>query len=265
MEVLMRVKTALFSLVFLAATSAAFSIEAFKVTAVSVSVSEPEYRGFCPHKFTFTGRITVNRAGTVRYTWVRSDNIPRKTYTLVFSQKGSQKVTHTWELGSKAMGTYKDQWAQIVILAPNPVMSKKAEFDLTCLPQVQMVRKLYKVSGGVFAGGAHVDWLEGMKLRFKLMSGTRTLSTYTGTFSSIGSCFYTLVVFNAPGRYRVVVEPVHPTDPSKFYLCFNRVDPDTIYVNLTEEAPTAINQNFSLRWSWRHLDMGQEAFDSPCW
>lgn len=261
----MRAKRILFSLVFFAAASAAFSIEAFKVTAVSISVSEPEYRGFCPHKFTFTGRITVNRPGQVRYTWVHSNKLPGKIHTLVFQSKGSKTVKHTWELGSKAMGTYRDQWAQLRILAPNNLFSKKAEFDLTCLGQVQMVRKIYKVSGGVFAGGSHVDWLEGLQLRFKLVSGTRTVSTHTGTFTRDGRCFYSLIVFNAPGSYRVVVEPVHPTDPDKFHLCFRSIDPAYIFVNLTEEAPQVINQNFHLNWGWRHLDMGQEAFDSPCW
>lgn len=265
MEVLMRAKMVLFMLVFLAVGFTIFPIEAFKVTAVSVTVSEPEYRGFCPHKFTFTGRITVNRPGTVHYTWVRSDNIPRKTYTLLFRQAGTLAVTHSWELGSKTMGSFKDQWARIEILTPNPRVSNQAEFDLTCLPQVQLIRTVYKVSGGVFAGGANVDWLEGMQLRFKLISGSRTISTYTGTFTRDGSCNYNLIIFNAPGTYRVVVEPVHPTDPSKFHICFNRIEPEMIWVNLTKENPTAINKNFSLRWGWRHLDMHQEAFDSPCW
>ena len=265
MEVSMRAKTVLLLVVFFIAATAVYSIIAFQVTAVSVSVSEPEYRGFCPHKFTFTGRITVNRAGSVRYTWVRSDKLPQKIHTLVFQSKGSKTVKHTWELGGKAMGTFRDRWAMIRILAPNARYSNKAEFDLTCLPQVQMVRKLYKVSGRVLAGGSHVDWLEGLRLRFKLVSGTRTISTTTGTFTRDGICLYALVTFNAPGSYRVVVEPVHPTDPEKFHLCFNSVDPAYIFVNLTAEAPQAINRNFNLRWSWRHLDMGQEAFDSPCW
>lgn len=260
----MRVKTVLFIALFIAATAAAFPIEAFKVTGVSASVSEPEYRGFCPHKFVFTGRITVNREGTVRYTWLRSDDAPRKTYTLAFEAAGTKTVTHEWELGG-AMGTLRDQWARMEVLAPNSLLSNKAMFDLECLPQMRMERKVYKVSGRAIAGGEHVAWLEGLQLKFKLVSGTRTVSSCTAAFTRDGICPYSLVVFNVPGSYRVVVEPVHPTDADKFYLCFNSVAPAFIIVTLTEEAPEAVNKNFDLVWSWRHLDMGEDHFDSPCW
>lgn len=261
----MHTRKVLFSLFLFAAASLAFPIQAFKVTAVSVSVSEPEYRGFCPHKFTFSGRITVNRPGIVRYTWERSTKMPGRIHSLIFRTAGSKTVKHTWQLGGKTMGTYRNRWARIKILAPTARVSNKAEFDLICLPQVRMVRKIYKVSGRVIAGGSHVDWLEGLRLRFKLVSNTRTLSTHTGTFTRDGICTYTLIVFNAPGHYRVIIEPLHPTDPDKFHLCFNSVDPAYIFVNLTKDAPEAINQNFRLNWSWRHLDTGQDAFDSPCW
>lgn len=261
----MRAKTVMLFVVFFIAASAVYSIVAFQVTAVSVSVSEPEYRGFCPHTFTFTGRITANRAGSVRYTWVRSDKLPQKIHTLVFQSKGSKTVKHTWELGGKTMGTFRDRWAMIRILAPNARYSNKAKFDLTCLPQVRMVRKMYKVTGQAMAGGSHVDWLEGLQLRFRLVSGARTICTTTGTFDSIGTCRYSLVAFNAPGSYRVVVEPVHPTNPEKYHLCFRSIDPAYIFVNLTEEAPESINNNFHVNWGWRHLDMNQEAFDGPCW
>ncbi len=244
--------------------AAAFAIEAFKVTGVSASVSEPEYRGFCPHQFVFTGRITANREGTVRYAWLRSDGAPRKTCTLVFEAAGTRTVTHQWELGG-AMGTFHGQWARIEILEPNSLLSNKAVFDLECIPQARLERKIYKVSGRAIAGGSHADWLAGLQLKFKLVSGTRTVSSCTAAFNRDGICPYSLVTFNAPGSYRVEVEPVHPADPDKFYLCFNSVAPAFHAVTLTEEAPEAVNKNFDLTWSWRHLDMGEDHFDSPCW
>ncbi|MBN2346732.1 MAG: hypothetical protein JXO51_10125 [Candidatus Aminicenantes bacterium] len=259
----MRNKWIWFPALFLAVGASVSAIEAFKVKRVSVSVSESEYKGFCPHTFVFTGRITTNREGTVRYTWLRSSGIPRKTYTLVFESAGTKTVTHEWELGG-AMGKHEG-WARIEILAPNSLLSNQADFELECLPQVRLERKAYRVSGRVIAGGAHADWLEGLQLKVKLVSGARTLCTCTAAFNRDGICPYSLVVFNAPGTYRVTVEPVHPTDPEKFHLCFNGVDPAFITVRLIETAPVAINKNFNLNWSWRHLDMGQEAFDSPCW
>lgn len=259
----MRIRMAVFIVIFFVLASAAFAIEAFRVTGVSLSVSEREFRGFCPHKFVFTGRITVNREGTVRYTWLRSSGGVHKTFTLEFASAGTKTVTHEWELGG-AMGKI-DGWARIEILAPNSLLSNKAVFELECLPQVRMERKPYKVTGRAIAGGAHADWLTGLRLKFKLISGTRTVSTCTAAIDRDGICPYSLVVFNAPGSYRVVVEPVHPTDPDKFHLCFNSVDPAFHFVTLTEEAPEVTNKNFNLNWSWRHLDMHQEAFDSPCW
>jgi hypothetical protein len=261
----MRVKLIAFAFVFVAATLAVFPIEAFKVTGVSVSVSEREYKGFCPHKFVFTGRITANREGTVRYTWLRSDGIPRKTYTLDFQAAGTKIVTHEWELGG-TMGKYENCWARIEILAPNSRTSNKAVFDLECLPQMGMERKAYSVSGRVIAmGGQHLEWLNGLQLKVKLIRGTRAVSSQTVTFGNDGICSYSLILFNAPGTYRVTVEPVHPTDPDKFFVCYGETDPAFIVVALTAAEPEAINKNFRLTWSWRHLDMGQEAFDSPCW
>jgi hypothetical protein len=264
MEVLMRARMTVFIILFIAVSSVAFAIEAFRVKGVSLSVSEREYRGFCPHKFVFTGSITVNRAGTVRYTWLRNDGASSKTFRLDFDGPGTKPVTYEWELGG-AMGSYPNRWVQLKVLAPNSLLSSRALFTLTCLPQARLERKAYKVSGRAIAGGAHVDWLAGLQLKFKLMNGTRVLSTCTAAFSRDGICLYSLILFNAPGTYRVVVEPVPPTDPDRFHLCFNSVDPALHFITLTEEAPEVTNKNFNLRWSWRHLDMNQEAFDSPCW
>jgi hypothetical protein len=61
------------------------------------------------------------------------------------------------------------------------------------------------------------------------------------------------------------METVHPSNPDKFFLCFVSTDPAAIVVNLSDAAPDAPNRNFELTWSWRHLDRGEEAFDSPCW
>ena len=260
----MRSRMAVIFALLIAAAFAAFAIEAFRVTGVSLSVSEREYQGFCPHKFVFTGSITANRAGRVHYTWRRSDGATAKTFFLDFQAAGTKTVVYEWNLGG-AMGSYPGSWVQIEVLAPNSRLSNRAVFDLTCLPQARGERKVYRVSGRVIAGGAHVDWLEGLQLKFKLVSGARMLSSCTAAINRDGICPYSLVVFNAPGTYRVIVEPVHPTDPAKFHLCFNSVDPASITVVLTREAPEANNKNFNLRWSWRHLDMHQEAFASPCW
>ena len=239
----MRAKLISFLIILLAVSTAAFAIEAFKVTGVSVSVSEPEYRGFCPHKFVFTGRITVNREGTVRYTWLRSDGIPRKTYTLEFAAAGTKTVTHEWELGG-AMGTYRDRWAQIEILAPNSRRSNQAEFDLECIPMAHAERKIYTISGRLISytlADPYVGFLEGGRLRVHLTSGGRTVRDEEVPLTRYGISSYSISLINAPGSYRLTVEPVSLSDR----VVWQRSDPVSLTVTLTEAAPTAVNQNFT--------------------
>jgi len=239
----MRAKPVLFLFVFIAVTLAVFPIQAFKVTGVSVSVSEAEYTGFCPHKFTFTGRITTNREGTVRYTWLRSDGIPRKTYTLEFQAAGTKTVTHEWELGG-VMGTYRDQWAQIEILAPNSRLSNQAEFDLKCIPQMRVERKIYTISGRLLSYATQAPFLEildGGQLKVHVTSGGRTIKDQVVTLTGSGNDDYSITLINAPGSYRLTVEPVSLSDR----IIWQRTDPVSIAVELTEASPASVNHNFT--------------------
>jgi hypothetical protein len=243
----MRVKCILFLVIFIAVSTAAFTIQAFKVTGVSVSVSENEYTGFCPHKFVFTGRITTNREGTVRYTWLRSDGIPRKTYTLEFQAAGTKTVTHEWELGG-TMGTYRDRWAQIEILAPNSRLSNQAEFDLKCIPQVRVERKIYTISGRLISYASQAPFLEilaGGQLKVRLTSGGRTIKEQVVPLTSYGNSSYSISLINAPGRYRLTVEPVSLSDR----IIWQRTDPTESWVELTAASPAAINQNFTFYYA----------------
>ena len=101
----MRLKLISFLFVFIAVTLAVFPIEAFKVTGVSLSVSEREYTGFCPHRFTFTGRITTNRGGTVRYRWLRSDGSSGAETALVFTRRARRRFP--------PIGSWAGPWERI--------------------------------------------------------------------------------------------------------------------------------------------------------
>jgi hypothetical protein len=48
-------------------------------------------------------------------------------------------------------------------------------------------------------------------------------------------------LINAPGSYRLTVEPVSLSDR----VVWQRTDPVSLTVTLTEAAPAAINQNFT--------------------
>jgi hypothetical protein len=242
-----RVKAIVFVIVFMAVTLAVFPIEGFKVTGVSVSVSEREFSGSCPHRFNFTGRITTNREGTVHYRWLRSDGYTGAEQTLVFTTAGTKTVTSYWELGG-LMGTYRDRWMQIEIVAPNSRTSNQAEFDLECLPQMRAERKIYTISGRLISYATQAPFLEilnGGQLKVHLTSGGRTIRDQVVTLTGSGIASYSITLINAPGSYRLTVEPVSLSDR----VIWHPTDPVSIAVELTEASPAAINQNFTFYYA----------------
>lgn len=243
----MRAKVTIFIFVFIAASLAVFPIEAFKVTGVSLSVSEREFTGPCPHVFTFTGRITANRAGTVRYRWLRSDGEVTSEKTLVFATAETKTVSKTWELGG-VMGTYNDRWLQIEITAPNSRFSNQAEFDLKCTPRMQVERKIYTISGRLLSYAGQAPFLEilaGAQLKVHLTSGGRTIKDQVVTLTASGNDGYSIVLLNAPGTYLLTVEPA--SLPER--MIWQRTDPASVTVTLTEASPAAINNNFTFYYA----------------
>jgi hypothetical protein len=247
MEVPMRWKLIVFLFVFIAATLAVFPIVAFRVTGASLSVSEPEYRGFCPHRFIFTGRITTNREGTVRYRWRRSDGSGGAEETLSFASAGTKTVSTYWELGG-VMGTYHDRWMQIEILAPNVLTSNRAKFDLECLPQMRAKRTIYNISGRLisYAGQApFLDILAGAQLKVHVTRGGRTIKDQLVTLTASGNDRYSIVLINAPGTYLLSVEPVSLPDR----MIWQRAEPSSRTVTLTEASPASANNNFTFYYA----------------
>jgi PKD repeat protein len=103
----------------------------FAVTAVTATVDNANFAGPCPHEFTFTAQIQVNNAGTVKYTWLRSDGATAPEQTLDFQGPGTSDVNTSWTLG--AAGTnYPNMWQQLKVIAPNEMVSNQAVFNLTC-------------------------------------------------------------------------------------------------------------------------------------
>ena len=93
---------------------------AFAVTSVSLSVS-----GGCGN-FQIKADITTNSAGTVTYTWVRSDGDTDTEVhpELVFDSAGTKSVTTTWS--TTASG---DKWMDIYIDKPNHQQFGRANFS----------------------------------------------------------------------------------------------------------------------------------------
>ncbi len=96
-----------------------------------VSVSPSIYAGACPTTFTFKGDITVNKAATVYYRFIRSDNYRSQPLPLTFEKAGSQEVAHSWQTGA-GTGSTLEGWAAIQIVAPIKFQSNSAYFKGNC-------------------------------------------------------------------------------------------------------------------------------------
>ncbi|PWH12611.1 MAG: hypothetical protein DDG60_12565 [Anaerolineae bacterium] len=94
-------------------TGAADASVKFAVTSVAFSV---QHTGTCSTgKYTVTATITVNKPGTVTYSWIRSDGAtgPAHNGSLEFTQAGSQAITFEWATGASGL------WVDLYIDEPN--------------------------------------------------------------------------------------------------------------------------------------------------
>ena len=99
----------------------------FAVTGVSTSHTVSD--GACPRTVTFSAAIKVNKAGTVTYSWKRSDNATSNEKSVVFDKAGTKTVTQTWKLGDSGTVT---GWEQIYIDQPNHQAFAKENFSFDC-------------------------------------------------------------------------------------------------------------------------------------
>ena len=83
--------------------------------------------------FTFTAKIYVNAATTVKYTWLKSNNESSAEQSIIFTGAGMQSVTDSppWTM-TQASGTHYNGWARIKVTSPNSALSNQAEFTLAC-------------------------------------------------------------------------------------------------------------------------------------
>ncbi|MEW5938133.1 MAG: NBR1-Ig-like domain-containing protein [Chloroflexota bacterium] len=89
---------------------------AFAVTDVTYALGAWSAPGFvnCPRVTAF---ITVNGAGTITYTWTRSDGSGASSETLSFPGAGTKAINYDWARGSAWAGTAA--WVGIFINDPN--------------------------------------------------------------------------------------------------------------------------------------------------
>jgi hypothetical protein len=88
----------------------------------------PVITGNCnPARVHFTGHISADAPGPVKYTWVRSDRPSTATFTLSFAQAGSLPVTYDWLLKGPA-----DGWVVLQVISPEAANSGKVRFQVKC-------------------------------------------------------------------------------------------------------------------------------------
>ncbi|HJW91317.1 MAG TPA: NBR1-Ig-like domain-containing protein [Anaerolineales bacterium] len=104
-----------------------------RVTEASLSVDEAS-PDECPHVFTFTGSLTLNKPTTVTYLLEAGTSTPGFTFNLpgAFTRSfkaGSHQVVYNLQIGDTV-----DAWAVLKISAPNTVESNQVSFSLNCSP-----------------------------------------------------------------------------------------------------------------------------------
>lgn len=104
-------------------------LPAILICAVKATLSAPAVTaGNCnPARVHFTGRISNDAAGPVRYTWVRSDKPSSNTFIVDFDKPGSRPVTYDWLLKGPAEG-----WVVLQVVSPEKTHSSKMRFTVTC-------------------------------------------------------------------------------------------------------------------------------------
>jgi hypothetical protein len=107
----------------------------FSVTKITASVNPPSYSSTtCSKKFTFTGKITTNKAGTVKYLWERSDGYKTAATALKFSKAETKSIYFYWTVSGDYAG-----WIRLKTTSPGSISSSKASFTETCVFAVTKV------------------------------------------------------------------------------------------------------------------------------
>jgi hypothetical protein len=69
-----------------------------RVTGATIRVPPDNYSGRCPYLFRFWADITVDRAGTIKYRWHRSDGFVGPEHELTFGSAGTRTIEGEWQI-----------------------------------------------------------------------------------------------------------------------------------------------------------------------
>jgi hypothetical protein len=245
----------------------------FRVTKVQAWVTENNYKGECPHSFEFRASITVNKAGTVKYKWIRSHNqLLVRVLTLKFTKPGTKTVKSYWELG-EAGNKYSNYWKKVEIIAPNSMVSNKATFNLECTmaAKTEVSTELFPYSiGGNVNSGPDIGGCNavGRKVKILLRQGGRTISSLVkslGTAMGYDSYLEYRFKVRLPGNYYITVKQ-GPSDSENYSctdnLCFDRTIPTVCSVWVNSSRKESLNNNFIIKTYVSYVRLGEVG---ECW
>jgi hypothetical protein len=129
--------TAIFALLAALCAWPAPAQKAAHVTGVTAQAEPAEYDGPCPKMFRFTGVITVDRPGRVKYRWFHSDGRHRPPATTFFASPSAHTVRDSWTLGSSSARSHYNGHVRLRILWPSTGLSDQATFTLRCVPRTR--------------------------------------------------------------------------------------------------------------------------------
>ncbi len=124
----------IFWLLVVSLSSSAIAQKYAHVTEVTVEAEPAAYEGPCPKTIRFTGVITVDRPGLVKYHWRHSDGKQRATVSLRLGRPQSHTVRDTWTIGSASAPFNYSGWARLQMTGGSSHYAR-AEFSVRCQPR----------------------------------------------------------------------------------------------------------------------------------
>jgi hypothetical protein len=88
------------------------------IVIVDLNVTPLTYAGPCPAVFNLKGQIYANKAMTVLYKIVRSDNVPMEPVAIMFEKEERKEITYTWQIGDPIRSASFNEWALIEAIYP---------------------------------------------------------------------------------------------------------------------------------------------------
>jgi hypothetical protein len=120
------------------------------------------YTGDCPTVFTFKGSIYSNRAMTVHYRFLRSDDVRTTPVALTLAKDEKKDITYSWELGGPGGPSEFNAWVLLQAIYPTNMksVSNVVNFKINCTNRKE--KSAQDVKGQDFSGQQKAQGVPGL-------------------------------------------------------------------------------------------------------